>query len=137
VKSPEITERALARLIAAGEWEHQFDGKALTYRPARDVVVLELVNGVKLEIPRSAIGEIANLPSSKLKEMCLNRFGTAIEIRSIDMDISVSGLTRDLIGVTWASRGGRARSPAKAAASRRNGRKGGRPRKNGARRKAA
>ena len=35
-----------------------------------------------------------------------------------------------LDGPEWSSRGGRSRSPAKQAASRENGKKGGRPRKN-------
>jgi len=63
----------------------------------------------------------------------LNDFGTAIEIRSIDMDISVVGLNLDAVGYsTIMRRAGRTQSPQKAAAARENGKKGGRPRKNAA-----
>ena len=131
------TRKQLAELEAEGEREHQYEGKTFCYKPRSDVLVFELVNGVRVEIPRRAVRELASLPLATMRKWRLNRFGSAIEIRELDMDLSVTGLVRDLVGANWQSLGGKARSPAKAAASRRNGRKGGRPRKEAARRKAA
>ena len=53
--------------------------------------------------------------------------GDAISVRSLDIDIAIPGLLRDLFGLDFRRLGGRVKSTAKAAASRENGKKGGRP----------
>ena len=61
--------------------------------------------------------------------------GIGLRWDSLDVDVSVPGLLAGLFGTkSWldrqrAAKGGAARSPAKAQAARRNGAKGGRPRK--------
>ena len=127
VRFPTDAEIAAAR--ERGRREHQFDGRRLTYRPALDILEIELFNGLRVSIPRCMIDEIADLPVSVAKEMRLGVQGEAIEIRSLDIDISVPGLLRDLVGANISSLGGQAKSPAKAAAARANGQLGGRPRK--------
>jgi hypothetical protein len=124
------TDAEIERGRKVGEMERQYDGKALLYRPTLDVLEIELVNGLRVAIPRKLVTELATVPVALLrKELRLGAHGEAIEIRSLDLDISVSGLIADLVGADWARRAGRIKSPAKAAAARANGRKGGRPRK--------
>jgi len=129
VRYPTAAEVERGRKV--GELERQYDGKALLYRPTLDVLEIELVNGLRVAIPRKLIGELASVPVAVVrKELRLGAYGEAMEIRSLDLHISVSGLIADLVGADWARRAGRIKSPAKAAAARANGRKGGRPRKN-------
>lgn len=59
--------------------------------------------------------------------------GEALTVEDLDVDVSIPGLLRDLVGVTAAAaalgrKGGSARSEAKAAAVREYGKRGGRPR---------
>jgi hypothetical protein len=122
------TDDELSRGEKIGNREHAFDAARFTYHPRRDVISLELFNGVALDIPRAAIPTLAKLPQDVLAEMRLGPQGKAIEIRSRDIDISIAGIAREAIGATWTRRAGRARTPKKAAAARANGAKGGRPR---------
>jgi hypothetical protein len=57
--------------------------------------------------------------------------GYGLHWEALDVDLSIPGLLAGLFGTKayMARRAGQAKSPAKAAAARENGRKGGRPRK--------
>jgi hypothetical protein len=124
------TDADIERGRKIGEKERQYDGTSLLCRPTLDVLEIKLVNGLRVAIPRKLVAELATVPVGLLRtELRLAAHGGAIEIRSLDLDISVSGLIADLVGPIWARRAGRIKSPAKAAAARANGRKGGRPRK--------
>jgi hypothetical protein len=129
VRARPPTAEDSARAREAGKRAHQFDGAHLTYHPRSDELDLELVNGLRVLIPRRLVAELVDLPVSIVKEVRLGVQGGAIEVRSQDIDISVRGLLRDLVGANIATLGGRAKTPAKAAAARANGRLGGRPRK--------
>jgi hypothetical protein len=124
------TDSEIVRGAEVGRVEHRFDAKKLEYRPRLGTIALTLFNGNRVEIKIENIPELRDVRRAVLRTMRLGPQGEAIEIRPCDLDISVVGLIRQAVGVAaWLSRGGRARTTAKTAAARRNGRRGGRPRK--------
>jgi hypothetical protein len=127
VKLP--TDEDVERGRELGRLEHEYDGAKLTFDVAHDVLDLTLVNGLRLFIPRSIIPTLAHMPPTSAKRMRLDTYGEAIEVPSEDIHVSVAGTLRKLVGADIASKGGRARTVAKAAAARTNGRLGGRPSK--------
>lgn len=105
------------------------DKKARTVR-------LRFRAGLELAIPIKAIPELANVPIAKLSDVKASPLGDGLVFSEYGEAFYVPGLLRDLFGDAFAGAlgklGGRVRSKAKAAAARRNGRKGGRPRKQAA-----
>ncbi|HEX7051184.1 MAG TPA: DUF2442 domain-containing protein [Longimicrobiales bacterium] len=105
---------------------------AVRYDPVSDDVVIGMRGGKSLIVPRAHIPELREATVEQLGRV--QPAGEAIRWDELDVDVSVPGLLSELLGPhlsTRASgrRGGAVRSPAKAAAARANGKKGGRPRK--------
>ena len=125
------TKAEIARGAEIGRAEHQYDAERMTYRPKLDAIELELVNGLRVIVPRSMVKALAELPVSVIRsDMRLDGdWGAVIQVPSRDLDISVSGFLRSLMGADWARQAGSVTSAAKTAAARENGRRGGRPRK--------
>ncbi|HUY10893.1 MAG TPA: DUF2442 domain-containing protein [Candidatus Dormibacteraeota bacterium] len=96
------------------------------------IVHLRFRNGIELAIPIKAIHEIANVPIARLRDVTASPMGDGLLFDCADVAIYVPGLLRDLFADAFAGAlgkiGGRSRSSAKAAAARKNGLKGGRPR---------
>jgi hypothetical protein len=94
---------------------------------------LELRNGAVVTIPVSSIRELASQPANDLAKVKVDGFGEGLLWPSIDVAISAPGLLADFFGYATRAKiaraGGRARTPAKALAARKNGRKGGRPKR--------
>jgi hypothetical protein len=89
-------------------------------------------SGMSPVVPRSCIPELEGATARQLESVEVS--GEAVRWDGIDVDVSVPGLLSEMLGPTLSTqaagrRGGTATSPAKAAASRANGRRGGRPRK--------
>jgi hypothetical protein len=100
------------------------------YQADTDLLVLDMRSGITITLPRRLVDELADAPQATLKkELALHVGGDALSVPSLDVDIAVAGLLRDLLGFNIQRKGGQARSDAKAAASRANGAKGGRPHK--------
>ena len=103
-----------------------FDRKA-------DVLQLTLRNGIVIRFPRSEIRELAAADAKKISKVDVQVGGDGISFESLDVDIYVPGLIADELSTAFAKASGRksaGRSSAlKASASRKNGEKGGRPRK--------
>jgi hypothetical protein len=96
--------------------------------------MLDLRGGAFLGLPVSAIRELAGAMPSQLHKIRAGFGGESITLEDLDVDICIPGLLRDLVGMTSAAKllgrkGGSAKSEAKAAAVRENGKHGGRPRK--------
>lgn len=94
---------------------------------------IELTNGVELTIPVQLISELKRATSCEIAEAEVLGRGDALHWEGLDLDISVPGLMAALFDSrTWMAElgraGGRRSSAEKAAAARKNGRKGGRPR---------
>jgi hypothetical protein len=102
-------------------------------------VVMELTNGYVFGFPASAIPALAHASPEQLAAVELSPGGSGLHWEELDADLSVAGLLLSCLGPAQRSSelariAGKAKSPAKAAAARANGAKGGRPRKQAARR---
>jgi Protein of unknown function (DUF2442) len=104
------------------------------YDSESDAVVLLFQGGGSMTIPRHAIPGLERQPASALESMRVSPAGDALLWPAIDADVYVPGLVERAFGnrlfaAAVGRRGGQQRTKAKRAAARRNGAKGGRPRK--------
>jgi hypothetical protein len=103
---------------------------SMRYVPRRDAFVFVMRAGATISIPRIAIKDLRDVPSSDIENVVLDEDGGSIRYAPLDIDISVPGLVRNATGAAdWLKRATGSKTPAKATSSRLNGRKGGRPRK--------
>lgn len=106
---------------------------SLRYDRKEDAFILALRSGARLTIPRIAIEELRDATIAELERVALSPSGGGIRCEPLDIDISVPGLVRDVTGAAdWLARGGSTKTPAKGRAARKNGAKGGRPKKTAA-----
>jgi hypothetical protein len=108
--------------------------RAVRFDRAKGRVVLELSSGVLFAFPIAGIPALRRATPVQLAQVATNASGSTLRWDALDVDMSVAGLL--LAAVDPAERrrylaalAGHATSPAKAAAARVNGAKGGRPRK--------
>jgi hypothetical protein len=103
------------------------------YDRVADTLDLTLRAGIVVRLPRSRISELATATPRQVGRVEVQPGGDGISFQSIDVDIYVPGLLADELGPMFArALGRRSRgrtTPKKAAASRRNGQRGGRPKK--------
>jgi hypothetical protein len=104
------------------------------YDRVRDTVVVRMNNEAQLVIPRRLLQGLHNATPDELRGGEVADQGTALTWPALDADFTVMSLLRGVYGGRrWMSelarQAGATTSLAKAAAARRNGRKGGRPRK--------
>ena len=97
-------------------------------------VVMDLGTGYRVGIPLARLKEIAGATPSELRSVEILGRGNILHWECLDADYSVPALVLDLVGPGLLAReaaraAGQATSPRKAAAARRNGRKGGRPKR--------
>ena len=101
-------------------------------------MVVDLTNGCSFVFPARSLQGLARASDAALAEVEILGSGHGLHWRALDADFTVPGLLMGVFGTrAWmaselARRAGQAKSPAKAAAARANGRKGGRPRRRGA-----
>ena len=127
------------RLAAETKLQTQLKGlpKAIHARYDRRVsrVIVCLDNGLELAFPPRLAQGLEHATPADLAIIEISPLGDGLHWPAIDADLYVPGLLQGVFGSkSWMARhlgaaGGRARSGAKVAAARENGRKGGRPRK--------
>ena len=109
---------------------------AARYDPASGRIIVDLANGCTFAFPARRVQELEDATEAEIAEVEVLGAGFGLHWPSRDADLSLRGLMNGVFGTrAWMSelarRAGRATSPAKAAAARANGAKGGRPRKAG------
>jgi hypothetical protein len=127
-------ESSVAEIEAAskrGKAEMASGATAVRYDRRRDAIVLTMRSGAVATIPRELIPVVADSAPGAARDLELSPMGSSLRFPLLDADFAVQGLIRLAFGVNEANRlAGATKSPARAAASRQNGRKGGRPSKN-------
>lgn len=98
-------------------------------------IVIDLNTGVQIAFPTRLAQGLAGASPDDLAEIEISPAGLGLHWPKLDADLYVPSLLHGMLGSKrWMAAqlgeaGGKARSRAKAAAARENGRKGGRPRK--------
>jgi len=109
--------------------------KAVHYDRKTGRVLVDLENGCTFAFPARIAEGLEHASDADLASLKILGNGYGLHWENLDVDLSVPGLLAGLFGTKAfmdrmrASRAGRATSPLKAEAARRNGRNGGRPRK--------
>ena len=132
----EITDEQIARAEAAMEEKRAVGhATAARYDAAAERLIVSIHNGVELAIPVHLIQDLAGEDPADLSEIEITPAGLGLHWPRIDADVYVPGLMSGVFGSRkWmaaqlGAQGGRTSTPAKAAAARANGAKGGRPKK--------
>jgi len=108
---------------------------AVRYDRRAGRIVVSLSNGLELGIPVAKAQGVAGAKASDLAAIEITPTGLGLHWPKLDADLYLPALLQGLFGTRrWMASlmgkaGGSATSPAKKAASRANGRRGGRPRK--------
>jgi hypothetical protein len=131
------TDAELEAAEARGRAMLETEPRAVSARYGRETgrVTVELANGCVYAFPTHLVQELSEASRDDLARIEVDGMGFNLHWPELDVDLYVPALvagvfgTRDWMGKALARQAGRATSTAKAAASRENGRKGGRPRK--------
>lgn len=130
------TDREIDTAIALANLREPYRPRAVAaeYRAKEDVLGVKLASGVELLIPRNLLQGLENATPEQAAQVQIWGPGSSLHWEALDVDHYVPSLIEGVFGNRrWMSelgkRGGAVRSEAKAQAARRNGRKGGRPRK--------
>jgi hypothetical protein len=129
----ELTDAQIDAAAERGRIARLTDPRAANARYDRDAgrVIVELINGCVFAFPPRLAQGLEVATDDQLAAVEILGTGYGLHWEALDVDLSVPGLLAGLFGTRafMARNAGRAKSPAKAAAARRNGAKGGRPRK--------
>jgi len=134
MKQPDATQIAAAR--AQGALRERTEPRAVhaEYDAGRGVVLIQLDSGSWYGFSPSRVPELADATPEDLAGVQVEAWGEALHWEALDADVSVPGIIFDgLDAPAWWARWIASRTTAKkAAASRENGKKGGRPRRKNA-----
>lgn len=131
-----VTDEQMTRAQAAMEDKRAAGhATAARYDASSGRLIVSIHNGVELAIPTRLIEELSDADPADLTEIEITPTGLGLHWPKLEADVYVPGLLSGAFGSRkWmakqlGARGGRISTPAKAAAARANGAKGGRPRK--------
>lgn len=129
----DLTEIEYETARERGRIAHQNEPRAQSarYDKTSRRIIVELTNGCSFAFPPNMAQGLGAGSDDDLAAIEILGSGYGLHWEALDVDLSVPGLMAGLFGTRafMARQAGRATSPAKAAAARENGRKGGRPRK--------
>jgi len=132
----ELTSEEFARAKARGEARMRGPrAESAHYDAGRNRVIVRLTTGVELGFAPRDVEGLEHASVGDLKVIEVEAFGLGIHFPKLGADLYVPALLEGVLGSKrWmatqlGAAGGRVRSAAKAAASRENGKRGGRPRR--------
>lgn len=129
----ELTDAEIDAALERGRMAEQSEPRAETVRYDRrnTRIIVDLTNGCTFAFPPRLAQGLEAASDDELDAVEILGAGYGLHWEALDVDLSVPGLLAGLFGTKsyMARQAGRTRSPAKAAAARTNGLKGGRPRK--------
>lgn len=133
----DLTDAGFAAALARGREMIKSEPRAVAARYDRETgrVAVDLANGCTYIFPAELVQELQGADVEALSDVLIDGAGFNLHWPEIGADLHVPALvagvfgTRDWMAREWARTAGRATTPAKAAAARANGAKGGRPRK--------
>ncbi|ANI78045.1 MULTISPECIES: DUF2442 domain-containing protein [Sphingobium] len=129
----EISDAAIDAALERGMLARELEPRAAAahYDATSERVVVDLTNGCTFAFPPRLGQGLENATADQIAAVEVSPSGYGLHWAELDTDLSIPGLMAGLFGTRahMARLAGRGRSPAKAAAARANGAKGGRPRK--------
>jgi hypothetical protein len=129
----DLTDAELDAALLRGKQLAEREPRARQARYNRETgqIVIDLTNGCQFSVPVELIQGLATATEAQIQEIELLGEGFGLRWEALDLDMTVPGLLAGVFGTrAWmARRAGQAKSPAKSAAARANGARGGRPRK--------
>jgi hypothetical protein len=131
----ELTDAQIDAATARGQAARRQEPRATAARYDRQLgrLIVELTNGCSFAFPPRLAQGLETATEEQLAQVEILGAGTGLHWEALDADLSVPGLLAGLFGTRahMARHAGQTTSPAKAAAARANGARGGRPRKSG------
>jgi hypothetical protein len=129
----EITDAELDRASQFGAASAKSEPRAASARYERSTgrIIVELTNGSAFAFPARLGQGLEAATDDQLAQVVVRGSGYGLQWEALDVDLSIPGLAAGIFGTKahMARIAGRSTSPAKSAAARANGAKGGRPRK--------
>jgi len=129
----ELTDSEIHAAIERGRIAQQIEPRAnaVRYDKRDSRIIVDLTNGCTFSFPPRMAQGLETETDEDLAAVEILGAGYGLHWKTLDVDLSIPGLLAGLFGTKayMAQRAGRTKSPAKAAAARENGRKGGMPRK--------
>ena len=109
--------------------------ESVQYNQSEDLIVIKLKNGAIFCFPPRLAQGLESASPEQLADVWLPPSGNSVHWESLDVDFGIPELVAGIFGTkSWMAelgrKGGEATSSAKSAAARKNGKKGGRPKKN-------
>lgn len=133
---PPMTDAMWKHAVKTAKRDEPLDVVEARYDRAFDAIELTLRKGITVRFPRTQIWELADKLPDEVAEIEIQPGGDGLSFPRTDVDIYVPGLLREELGTLFARALGRSSrgrtSPKKAASSKENGKKGGRPKKRAA-----
>jgi Protein of unknown function (DUF2442) len=129
----ELTDAQIEAATESGRICRSLEPRAAAARYDRETgrVIVDLTNGCTFAFPPALAQGLEQANAAQLAQVEILGAGYGLHWEDLDTDLSIPGLLAGIFGTRayMARRAGQVSSPAKAAAARRNGAKGGRPRK--------
>jgi hypothetical protein len=129
----DLTDAQIDAAAERGRIARRAEPRAVSARYDRRMgrMIVQLTNGCTFTFPPRLAQGLESATAEQLAAVEVLGAGYGLHWEALDVDLSIPGLLAGLFGTKsyMARHAGRATSPAKAAAARANGTKGGRPRK--------